>query len=67
MSNHRMPSCSSGSDVCRCSLPVGHEPSAEEGRLFRRSYGQPAQMRRRSSRYLHAEFFAQFTRERVKF
>ena len=56
-----------GSDVRWRSLPVTHKPSAEECRLFCRSYGQPTQMRRRARRYLHAEFLVQFPRERVQF
>ena len=55
-----------GSEVRWRPLPVWHQPSAEEGRPFRRSCGQPTQVRRRASRYVHAEFFAQFPRERVK-
>ena len=54
-----------GGDVRWCSLPVTDKPSCEEGRLIRGSCGRPAQVGHRAGRYLHAEFFVEFTCERA--
>ncbi len=51
------------SDIGRRSLPVMHQPSAQDGRLVYRSRGQPAQMRRRGRHDLYSELFLQFPRE----
>lgn len=51
------------SDVRRRPLPFTHEPRAEPYRLFCRSGGQSAQVRRRGGRDLHPELFVELSRE----
>ena len=55
------------SEVRWHSLPVRHEPGAEDSRLVNRSRRQTAQVERRACRDLHAQFLVQLPRERFQF